>query len=196
MSRPSKFLTLGIGCLVFSLGGCATIVSEKQYPVTIENAGGPTYYSVYNRKREVVQQGITPQQVTLDAKAAPFWPAKYQVVFAGNESMSQQQELRAGFDPWVGGNVLIGGGLGAIVDGATGAMFRLPGRVSGNVSARYAITEPTAGAQTIAAMMSRSNAGGNPVRPTSPYGRPMGEEQIASRPSGTDVMPVSNTMRR
>ena len=93
----------------------------------------------------MIEQGVTPKQVTLDAKAFPFWPAKYTVVMAGNQLTSQRHEVKASLDPWIAGNLLIGGGAGAIVDGATGAMFRLPERVSGNVSPQYAITDPQVG---------------------------------------------------
>lgn len=126
-------------------GGCATIVSERKYEVTIDNPPAPTCFSVYDRKNEVVEQGITPQQVTLDAKAFPFWPAKYSVVMAGTESTSQKLEVQAGFDPWIAGNLVLGGGLGAVVDGATGAMFRLPKRVTGSVSPQYAVTDRSMG---------------------------------------------------
>lgn len=143
-----------IGCLMIgSHVGCATIVSEKRYPVTIDNVPGPTYFSIYDRKHQIVDQGVTPKQVTLDAKAFPFWPAKYTVVMAGTESTSQRHELNAGLDPWVAGNLVLGGGLGAIVDGATGAMFKLPKRISGNVANQYAVSDPQTGSMIVSSEM-------------------------------------------
>lgn len=143
--RVSNLLCGFTALLLVCQTGCATIVSEKNYPVTINNSPGPTFFSVQDRKNNVIHQGITPQQVTLDAKAFPFWPAKYTVVYAGTESTTQRHEVKAGFDPWVAGNLLIGGGLGAVVDGATGAMFKLPKRVEGNVPAQYAVTDQQLG---------------------------------------------------
>lgn len=131
--------------------GCASVLSERKYAVTFDNAGGPTYFAVADRKQNVIHQGVTPQQVTLDAKAFPFWPAKYQVSFAGQEGFTHEQEIKAGFDPWIAGNILLGGVAGTIVDGATGAMFKLPGRVDGQVPAQYAMTDVTQGAAVIAA---------------------------------------------
>lgn len=141
-----RYLMLGLAgaCLLGQIG-CATIASEKRYPVTVDNTHGPTFFSVQDRKNNVVHQGVTPQQVTLDAKSFPFWPAKYTVVYAGTDSMTQSRELKAGFDPWVAGNILIGGGAGAIVDGATGAMFKLPKRVEGDIPAQFAVVDPNEG---------------------------------------------------
>ncbi len=132
--------------IVAATSGCATIVSEKRYPVTIQNTHAPTYFTVQNRKNEVIASGVTPQQVTLDAKSAPFWPAKYTVTLAGDQSTSQRREIKAGFDPWIAGNLVLGGGAGAVVDGFTGAMFKLPKTVEGDVPPQFTVTDPNAGA--------------------------------------------------
>jgi hypothetical protein len=133
--------------MLFAIGstGCATIVSEKRYPVTIANAQAPTYFSIQNRKNETIHQGVTPQQVTLDAKAFPFWPAKYNVVFAGNDSTSQTVPLKAKLDPWIAGNIILGGVAGTVVDGATGAMFKLPKEVKGHIPPQFAVTDVNQG---------------------------------------------------
>jgi uncharacterized protein YceK len=147
--RVSRFYQMvGSGLLmlfVIGLSGCATIVSEKRYPVTIANAQAPTYFSIQNRKNETIHQGVTPQQVTLDAKAFPFWPAKYNVVFAGNDATTQTVPLKAKLDPWVAGNIILGGVAGTVVDGATGAMFKLPSEVKGHIPPQFAVTDVNQG---------------------------------------------------
>lgn len=183
--KMNRWTCLLAASILVASGGCATVVSEKRYPVTIDNVPGPTYYSVFDRKNQVVHQGVTPEQLTLDAKSLPFWPAKYSVVFAGTQSASQRQDIQAGFDPWIAGNILIGGGLGAIVDGATGAMFKLPPRVTGNVAEQYVMTDPTVGAQIVAASVSQSHLMTDGVKPISPY------SPIVSDQSTAPVMPVS-----
>jgi len=140
--------------------GCATLVSEKRYPVTIDNTHGPTFFSVQDGKNKVIHQGVTPQQVTLDAKYRPFWPAKYTVVYAGHESTTQRREVKAGFDPWIAGNLVLGGGAGAIVDGATGAMFKLPERIEGDVPARFAVTDQHLGSQLAGVMLGSGHSPG------------------------------------
>ena len=149
-----QFLTsLLLLIMATSLTGCATVVSKKSYPVTMDNRHGPTYFSVRDRKNNVIQEGVTPQQVTLDAKSVPFWPAKYRVAFAGTSNHAENVEVKAGFDPWVAGNVLLGGGLGAAVDGFTGAMFKLPENVTGNVPAQYTVTDASEGTRIAAASL-------------------------------------------
>ncbi|MGV3484691.1 MAG: hypothetical protein ACO1RT_09765 [Planctomycetaceae bacterium] len=151
-SRPAmpRMLKCFAAAWLVSQVGCATILSEKRYPVIIDNPHGPTFFSVQDRQDKVIHQGVTPQQVTLDAKYRPFWPAKYTVVYAGTESTTQRRELKAGFDPWIAGNLIVGGGVGLVVDGATGAMFKLPKRVEGDIPAQFAVTDHQLGAHLAA----------------------------------------------
>lgn len=182
---------LSIAAVVLMSSGCATVVSKKQYAVNIDNQPGPTYYQVYNRKNELVSQGITPEQVTLDAKAAPFVPAKYSVVMAGTGSATQTQTLKAGFDPWTIGNIAIGGGLGAIVDGASGAMFKLPPAVTGSVAQHYAVTDAAMGVKLASAAIA------SPIDPALQNQLPPawqggdGGDLIAEMNRPSQVMPVS-----
>jgi hypothetical protein len=138
---------LGIFVGLMCISGCATIFSDHKYPVTVDNSGGATFFAVRNRKNQVIHQGVTPQQVTLDANAHPFWPAKYTVTYAGQGDYVQQREIPVKVDPWIAGNLLIGGVPGFLVDGATGAMWRLPERVTGDVPSQYALADVTEGAR-------------------------------------------------
>lgn len=163
--RTHRYCTLLFGVLLlFGVSGCATVLSEKRYPVTIENATAPTYFSVHDRKNRVIHQGVTPQQVTLDAKAFPFWPAKYSVTFAGQQAASQTKEVKASLDPWVAGNLVLGGVPGTLIDGATGAMFRLPKSVQGDVPRQFAVTDPNMGS-AIARSSSRQRDASERVQP-------------------------------
>ena len=150
-----------VACCGTLLQGCATVLSDRKYPVTFDNTGGQTYFMVRDKKNEVVHQGVTPAQVTLDAKSLPFIPAKYSVTFAGSGEFSQHRELKAGFDPWIAGNILLGGVPGAVIDGATGAMFKLPKQVTGDVPSQYAVQDLAQGAK-IAAIQSEA------VKPSDP----------------------------
>ena len=140
-----------ISTFVPLLSGCATIASDKKYQVNVENPAGPTYFAIYGRKNRLVQQGITPEQVTLEAKSVPFWPASYKVAFVG-ENGAEHKELKAGFDPWLTGNIVFGGaGLaGLAVDGLTGAMFKLPGQVFGGIRPGALVSDVTRGGQILA----------------------------------------------
>ncbi len=187
--RSAKSCSAVTAILLLTLcsSGCATVMSEKRYPVTIENAQSPTFFSIHDRKNDVIQQGVTPQQVTLDAKAFPFWPAKYSVVFAGHESSSQKQEFRAGFDPWIAGNLLLGGIPGAVVDGATGAMFRLPKKITGSVPPQFAVTDLPTGSAIAKAKMQA------PATESIAETDSQAETMLASQPSATATPAVQGT---
>ncbi|OYP37900.1 hypothetical protein [Rhodopirellula sp. MGV] len=146
--------------LLSCCSGCATLLSERRYPVTIDNPPGPTYFSVVDHKQNVIHQGVTPQQVTLDAKRFPFIPAKYGVVFAGAGNTSQTREIKAKPDPWIVGNLLVGGVPGVIVDGASGAMYKLPKKVEGFVPTTATVTDASQGA-VIANAVARSGVKGD-----------------------------------
>ncbi len=136
----TRLLILWSLILIFSssLGGCATIVSGRKHQVTINNPGGPTYFSVLDDKGNVVHSGLTPQQVTLKSSSGPFRPAKYSVVYAGQEG-AFRDELPTRFNWWTAGNVVIGGVPGLIVDAATGAMWKFDSEIQGQVPASLAV---------------------------------------------------------
>ena len=141
MTRPACLLAP----LLFVFTGCASVVSSGRYDVVMDNPPAPTHFTVFDRKDQPIATGVTPDRVELNAKSYPFWPAKYSVVFAGQAGATQRQEVKAGFDPWILGNIVLGGGAGAIVDGATGAAFQLPERVTGSVPPQFAVQDPVLG---------------------------------------------------
>lgn len=150
MSRKSVIASVLLcSILVSSLSGCATIMSERKYEVTMDNSGGPTYFTVHNHKNRVVHSGLTPKQVTLPAKTKWLLPAKYQVTYAGHGSV-QQEQLKARLDLWTAGNLILGGGLGIFVDAATGAMWKLEDRVMGQVPAHSVVSNESEGGAVLA----------------------------------------------
>ena len=51
------------------LSGCSTIVSKSDYPVTIHSNPEGATFSISNEDGEIVQKGLTPSTITLDAGA-------------------------------------------------------------------------------------------------------------------------------
>ena len=139
-----------IAVFTFSLSGCATIVSGRKYEVTMDNSGGATYFSILDNKNRVVHSGVTPQQVTLKSSSAPFRPAKYHVIYAGQDG-PQQLDLNASINWWTAGNIVIGGVPGIAIDAASGALWRLQPNVTGQVSSQNVVSNPTQGAAVLAA---------------------------------------------
>lgn len=128
-----RFLSLCLMVAAFSLlAGCATILSDRSWPVTVDNSGGPTYYVIKDRKNQVVQAGVTPQQVTLKSSAGPFRPARYHVEYAGEQGV-HHQTIEPRINWWTAGNIVLGGVPGLVVDAGTGAMWKLDPTVVGEV---------------------------------------------------------------
>jgi len=134
---------------VLSLSGCATILSDRKYEVTIDNPGGPTYFTVRDRRNQVVESGVTPRQVTLEAKSGLLMPAKYKIDYAGRNGV-QTRELNAKIDPWTAGNIVIGGLPGIAIDAVSGAMWRLDRRVTGHVPPELVVANESQGAAVLA----------------------------------------------
>ena len=155
--------------LVFtcSLSGCATILSKRSYDVTVDNKGGPTYFAVRDWKNQVVESGVTPRQVTLDSSQRLFRPAKYKVDYATREGV-HSRDLNAKVDPWIAGNIVIGGVPGLVVDGATGAMWRLDKRITGLVPSQMLVSNTEQGAAVLA---------GKPIAPGSTEGKAFNPNQ-------------------
>ncbi len=179
----SRLLALLIAAMICpSLSGCATLVSDRSYQVTVDNAAGPTYFSVIDRDNKVVQSGVTPQQVTLRTSVGPFRPAKYRVVYASTSGV-HEQPLDPDINWWTAGNIVIGGVPGVVIDAASGALWRLDDRVTGRVPVDQLVSNPQQGNAVLAGRMEQTPAAGastnNPVRYASdsqPYDESMSNE--------------------
>ena len=122
---PMKTICLaGVSCLLFS--SCASIVSKRDYPVSINS--NPSGCKVLVKKSDgtVLHQGVTPTTVVLSAGGGYFKPASYDLEFTRKGGGSQTIPVKAGLDGWYIGNVVFGGLIGfLIVDPLTGAMWKL-----------------------------------------------------------------------
>ncbi|WP_145944230.1 hypothetical protein [Fuerstiella marisgermanici] len=124
-------------------------MSERKYEVTMDNTGGPTYFTVQDDKKQIVHSGVTPKQVTLPAKGKWLLPAKYDVTYAGRDGV-EQHRLKARLDWWTAGNLVLGGVVGIAADVATGAMWRLDDRVTGQVTAQNVVSNESEGGAVLA----------------------------------------------
>lgn len=115
--------------------GCASIISESRYPVTIlSNPPGATY-KVVSQDGFLVQSGQTPDQVMLDAGAGYFDGEEYIVMYSKKGYTPTNQPWSSQLDGWYWGNIVFGGVIGMlIVDPATGAMFKLPEGISAELT--------------------------------------------------------------
>ncbi|WP_237059943.1 hypothetical protein [Microbulbifer sediminum] len=123
-----KKITLGASIAALTLAtGCASILSDSKYPVTISSTPTGANFSVTNEAGLDVHSGVTPDTITLDASDGFFSSASYTVKYQMAGYNEQTFEIKAGMDGWYLGNILLGGLIGMlIVDPATGAMWKLP----------------------------------------------------------------------
>ena len=109
------------------LSGCASIVSDSQYPVSVITTPAGATFEVRNRAGNVIHSGTTPDSVTLKSGAGYFKGETYTIAFRKEGFADQQTTLNSSLDGWYWGNIIFGGLIGMLaVDPATGAMYKLP----------------------------------------------------------------------
>ncbi|MEH6566845.1 MAG: hypothetical protein V7756_16060 [Halopseudomonas sp.] len=125
-SMKKLALAASVSATLF-VSGCASIVSDSQYPVVVKSEPPGAEYQIRNRSGSVIHQGTTPSTVTLKAGDGYFRGARYNLQFTKDGYEQQSQTLDSSMDGWYWGNVLIGGAIGLLlVDPVTGAMYKLP----------------------------------------------------------------------
>ncbi len=118
MKKQITAITMAL-CLMTS--GCASIISNSNYPVNFIGEDG-TPFEIKNESGVKIHKGNTPAVVNLEASNGYFDGAEYTV--KSNDNVSQ---LSSSLDGWYVANILFGGLIGLlIVDPATGAMYKLP----------------------------------------------------------------------
>jgi hypothetical protein len=119
-----------------AVSGCATILSDDTYPVTINSNPPGAQVTVKNRDGMEVHKGITPLTLVLPADNGFFSSGKYTLEFSKEGHLPSITNFNGELDPWYLGNILFGGLLGMlIVDPATGAMWKLDPTVIGSLQA-------------------------------------------------------------
>jgi hypothetical protein len=121
-----------LAAAILASTGCASIVSDSSYPVTLSGDG--VGYKIKKESGLVMASGTTPNTVSLKAGDGYFSGATYTIAF---KSPCRQQNviLDSQMDGWYLGNLLFGGLIGfLIIDPATGAMFKLDEHVNSPIS--------------------------------------------------------------
>ncbi|WP_411384411.1 hypothetical protein ACK3BK_12405 [Pseudomonas sp. L7] len=122
------------------LNGCASIIGDSKYPVTIASTPPEASFDIVNRSGQVIYNGVTPTVVTLQSGERYFRGETYTLRFKKEGYPDRQVELDSSVSGWYWGNLLLGGVIGMlIVDPITGAMYKLPERVSTDMGAKVSI---------------------------------------------------------
>lgn len=121
-----KTLLAAVVASVF-LSGCASIVSDNKYPLTVNSSPSEAYFVITNKKGIEINSGTTPTTLMLESSAGFFSAAEYTIKMKKVGYSEKTVVIKASLDGWYFGNILFGGPLGLlIIDPATGAMWKLP----------------------------------------------------------------------
>ena len=115
--------------IVSTVGGCASIVSNAVYPVSIQSDPSQADFQIIDRKGMCLHRGQTPAIVELKAGDGYFRAADYKVKLSKAGYREMTVPIKQKLDAWyVFGNIFVGGLIGwVIVDPITGAMWTLEG---------------------------------------------------------------------
>lgn len=106
------------------LNGCASIVSGRHADVSIDSYPTNAHVVINDNKGRAVASLNTPGVVSLKRNRRFFLPAKYTAVIDAPGYEPAQVPIRSTVNPWILGNIVIGGVPGLIVDNATGAAWQ------------------------------------------------------------------------
>jgi hypothetical protein len=106
------------------LSGCASIMSGRHAEVRIESFPSNANVAIRDHRGLEVASLHTPGVARLKRNRQAFLPARYTATIEAPGYQPAQVPIGSTVNPWVLGNVLLGGLPGLVVDGATGAAWR------------------------------------------------------------------------
>jgi hypothetical protein len=118
----SSHAAFGTGLLLLC-GGCASVISGRHAEVTIDSVPSNAHVVVRDKRGREVANAITPATVALKRKDKWIMPARYTATIEAPGYEPIDVPIKSTVNPWVLGNVVIGGIPGLIVDNATGAAW-------------------------------------------------------------------------
>jgi hypothetical protein len=109
---------------VISFTGCASIMSGRHADVAIDSYPSNAHVVIQDKRGREVTSFSTPGVASLKRQGRYFMPAKYTATISAPGYQPALIPIGATVNPWILGNVVIGGIPGLVVDNATGAVWK------------------------------------------------------------------------
>ncbi|MGD9636065.1 MAG: hypothetical protein AB7G28_22300 [Pirellulales bacterium] len=123
ISSCAVLLVVSAG-LIVSASGCASIINGRTATVTIDSRPSDALVVIRDKRGDTVLKTQTPATVELKRKDKFIWPAKYTATIEKPGFQPKTVPINQTINPWILGNVVVGGVIGLAVDNATGAAWK------------------------------------------------------------------------
>lgn len=123
-TAPQAATWIGAVLALTLSSGCATIVNGRSADITLQSTPPDAMVTVRDDEGVVIAQTTTPGKVTLKRSQKFLRPARYTATFEKPGYVSTETPIKPKLNPWVLGNIVLGGPFGLGVDLASGALWR------------------------------------------------------------------------
>jgi hypothetical protein len=106
------------------VSGCASIVSGRHAEVAVDSFPSHASVVIQDKQGRTVSSFNTPGVATLKRQGKYFMPARYTATIVAPGYEPAHVPIGATLNPWLLGNVVVGGIPGLVVDSATGAAWK------------------------------------------------------------------------
>jgi hypothetical protein len=104
--------------------GCASIMSGRHADVAINSNPSNAHVVIRDQRGQEVAAVNTPGKVALKRNERFIFPARYTATIEAPGYHTATIPIRSTINPWILGNVVVGGLVGLAVDNVTGAAWK------------------------------------------------------------------------
>ncbi len=145
--------------VALALSGCASIISGRTATVQIDSKPSNAQVVIHDKHGKQVLTTTTPASVELRRKDKFIWPAKYTATIDKPGYKTATVPIDSKINPWIIGNVVLGGVVGLAVDNATGAAWQPKvASIEQPLEPMYVAQQPPPAAGNYSAPMENSTA--------------------------------------
>jgi hypothetical protein len=113
-----------VAATFLAFAGCASIISGRRADVAIDTYPPDAHVAIHDDRGRQVTSMNSPGIVSLKRQRRFFLPAYYTATISAPGFQTAQVPIGSTLNPWILGNIAIGGIPGLVIDGATGAAWK------------------------------------------------------------------------